>query len=152
MSARMPRQVGSSLEPVDRHDREELVDRPGVGHRLEDRVVAEVRIGEHRFQALELVGHVIELADDLQDLGADAEEQPLGEAAVLQRAVAQVEQAQDAVLADLRVVVVLHEVLFIHARVRVEQVDDRRGIALPLSSRQAPAAGRSGRSRSSPAR
>ena len=38
------RRVGSSFEPVDRHDREELVDRPGVGQRLEHREVAEVGV------------------------------------------------------------------------------------------------------------
>ena len=124
--------VGLFVQPVDRHDREELVDRPGVGHRLEDRVVAEVRVGEHRLQALELVGDVVELADDVQDLRADAEEQPLGQAAVLERAVAEAEQVQHRVLADLGVVVVLHEVLLVHAAVGVEQVHDRRGQSCAL--------------------
>ena len=45
---------GLLVEAVDRHDREELVDGPAVGHGLEDRVVAEVGVGEHRLQAVRI--------------------------------------------------------------------------------------------------
>ena len=38
--------VGLLVEPVDRHDRERLADRPVVEHRLEHREVAEVQLGE----------------------------------------------------------------------------------------------------------
>ena len=58
MSASIARRVGSSLQPVDRQDREQLIDRPRVGHRLEHREVAEVGVGQRLLEALELLGHV----------------------------------------------------------------------------------------------
>ena len=54
-SCSVPRRVGSSSQPVDRHDREELVDRPAVRQRLEEREVAEVAVDQRR----------LEVADDL---------------------------------------------------------------------------------------
>ena len=86
--------VGGSFEPVDRHDREELLDRPAVGHRLEDREVAEVGVRQRLVEALQLLGHVVQLADHLLQLAADRPEQPLGHAPLLERQVAEVEQVQ----------------------------------------------------------
>ncbi len=45
-SAITPRRVGSSFEPRDRHDREDLVDRPDIGHRFEHREVDEVLVDQ----------------------------------------------------------------------------------------------------------
>ena len=58
MSASTARRGRLLVEPVDRHDREELVDGPDVGQRLEHREVAEVGVGERLLEALELLGHL----------------------------------------------------------------------------------------------
>ena len=76
-SAKTPRRVGLLVEAVDGHDREELLDRPVVGRRLEDGEVAVVGVGQPLLQRLQLVGHVGELAHDAQDLLAAVPEQAL---------------------------------------------------------------------------
>ena len=58
---RAPRRL--LVQPVDRQDREQLIDRPRVGQRLEHREVAEVGVGERLLEALELLGHVLERRD-----------------------------------------------------------------------------------------
>ena len=60
MSARIARRVGFSFEAVDRQHREELVDRPGVGHRLEDREVQEVGVRQVALEVREVVRHVVQ--------------------------------------------------------------------------------------------
>ena len=45
------------VQPVDRHDREQLVDRPAVRNRLEQREVAEIRVGERLVEVLQILGH-----------------------------------------------------------------------------------------------
>src|SRR5262249_28093797 len=52
------------VEPMDGHYREELLDRPGVGQRLEYREVAEVRVRELAFERLQLLGNLVHLARD----------------------------------------------------------------------------------------
>ena len=47
-------------QAVNRHDREYLLDRPGVGQRLEDTEIRVVNIGKRRVQPLELVGYVFQ--------------------------------------------------------------------------------------------
>ena len=129
MSPRTARRVGDLVEAVDRHDREELLDRPAIGHRLEDREVAEVGVRQQRLQALQLLGHVIQLADDAQELAADGPEEPLGQGAVLDGQVAEVEQAQRLVHRLDGVVVALQDVLLRQVAVDAEQVGDRlRGV------------------------
>ena len=49
-------------EAVDRHDREELVDGPRVGQRLEEREVAEVPVGERRREVAQEVGILVLVA------------------------------------------------------------------------------------------
>jgi len=44
------------VQAVDRHDRKHLLDRPAVRERLEQREIAEVDVGQHVFQTLELSG------------------------------------------------------------------------------------------------
>ena len=60
MSASTARWRGSLVEPVDRHHREELVDRPGVGQRLEQREVAVVEIDERVGQFAQVLGDAVE--------------------------------------------------------------------------------------------
>jgi hypothetical protein len=61
MSASTALRSGMLVQPVDRHDGEQLLDGPGVGQGLEDAEVAEVDIGERGLQVLqELVGNVLE--------------------------------------------------------------------------------------------
>ena len=56
------------VEPMDRHDREELIDRPAVGQRLEEREVAEVPIHHRRIEIGEDVFVVIAvLLHDAED-------------------------------------------------------------------------------------
>ena len=62
----------------------------------------------------------------LQHLRADAEEELFRQAAVFQRAIAEVEQAQHRFLGELRIVVILHEVGFIHVAIGLEKIDHRR--------------------------
>jgi hypothetical protein len=56
MSASTARRVGLLVQPVDGHDREELVDGPRVRQRLEDGEVAEVRVRQLLLQRLQLLG------------------------------------------------------------------------------------------------
>ena len=94
MSASTARRVGSSRQAVDGHDREELVDGPDVGQRLEHREVAEVGVRQRALEALELLGHLAQLAHQLQDLLADGPEDVLGDHALGQRQVPEREQRQ----------------------------------------------------------
>ena len=41
------------VQPVDRHDREQLLDRPAIRHALEQREITEVRVGERRLKRLQ---------------------------------------------------------------------------------------------------
>ena len=70
MSCSVPSAGRLLVEPVDRHDREELVDRPAVGQRLEEREVAEVPVHERgveiRHDVLELVAMLLRHARDLR--------------------------------------------------------------------------------------
>ena len=63
------RVVGRRLvQPVDRHHREQLLDRPAVGTRLEQREVAEVGVRQRVVEALQILGHVVHLRDELSQL------------------------------------------------------------------------------------
>ena len=60
--------MSCSVQPVHGHDREELVDRPAVWQRLEEREVAEVAIDHRRIEVGEDVLVVIAiLLDDAED-------------------------------------------------------------------------------------
>ena len=62
---------------MDRHDGEELVDTPAVGQALEQREVAEVLVGKQLRQLAEVVGHVLHVLGDGQNLTCHAPEHAL---------------------------------------------------------------------------
>ena len=70
---------GPLVQPVDGHDREEVVHGPRVGQALKQREIAEVRGRQVRFQTLEVFRHRRQSAHDLQDALADRSEKPLGD-------------------------------------------------------------------------
>ena len=87
---------------MDRHDREELIDRPAVGQRLEEREVAEVPVDERR---VEIGDDVLELVaalshDRLRQHVHGREVDLLRERALAQREHAAVEQLLRALLVE----------------------------------------------------
>ena len=133
LAVRVARDVGERgavrgllVEPVDRADREQLIDRPRIGHRLEHREVAEVRVAERLLEALELLGHVRHVAREVQHLLARGPEEVLAEHAVLEREVPEVEQLEDLILVLDGVVIALEEVLGGDALKRLPHVVDER--------------------------
>ncbi len=125
ISPRTPRRTGSFAQSMDRHDREKLLDRPAIGHRLEDRQVAGVGVRQQGFHALELLGHVIQLAHHVQELVAQGPEEPFGQGAVFDGQVAEVEEAHGLVH-RLQGVVIAFQVVFLgELAVDSEQVGDR---------------------------
>ena len=60
------------VESLYGHDREELVDSPSVGQRLEEREVAEILVGKHLVQSAQFVGHVLHALSHAVHLAADA--------------------------------------------------------------------------------
>src|SRR5665213_3513898 len=91
---------------MDRHDRKELIDRPAVGERLEEREVAEIPVYERRVEVrhdvLELVAMLLRHARNLVDR---AEVEAFGERAIPEREHAAVEQCLRALLVEYGVVV-----------------------------------------------
>src|SRR5688572_14747902 len=85
---------GTLVEPVQRHDREQLVDRPAVRQGLEHRQVAKIDVGQDRLEVLELFGHLAELARQVPDLCAGCPVKPLGQASHLDRKVPEAEHLQ----------------------------------------------------------
>ena len=102
---------GPLVEPVERHGRKELLHRPVVGRRLEDGKVAVIGVGQALLQPFQVVRHVVELADDLEDRLAAAPEELLDSRPAPQVEQADVEQAGGLFLELERVVVGLLEVL-----------------------------------------
>ena len=98
------------VEPVNRHDREELLDGPTVGHRLEQREVAEVRFAEQRVEVLQFLGHVFRLLEQPGDLAADRPEKVFRLAALFQRQVTAIKQPHRHVERLLRVVIAFEQV------------------------------------------
>ena len=103
------------VQAVDREDREELVDRPGVGERLEDREVQDVLVREHRLHVLELLRDLLQRLQVAVDPLADLPEEDLPLRAVLEREVPEVEEREELLLVLERVVVALAEVLRVDA-------------------------------------
>ena len=58
------RAVGTFVEPADGHDGEQLVDRPRVGQRLEEREVAEVFVGQQLRNLAQLFGGMLHVRGD----------------------------------------------------------------------------------------
>src|SRR5690606_35541659 len=109
-------------EPVDRHHREEVIDRPGIGEGLKNREITEICVGERARQPLELLGNLIQLARELVDLVQQAPEDVFGEHALAQGQVPQVEELEALLLELDGVVVRLLEVLARDLVVGVEEV------------------------------
>ena len=58
-------------EPMDRHDRKKLPERPVIEQRLEHREVANVLIGQRDFEVLHFVGHITQATMHVDDLMRD---------------------------------------------------------------------------------
>ena len=71
------------VQAVNRHHREELLDRPAVGNRLEQREVAEVGVRQLLVEVLQVFRHLGHRLDDALELGADCPEQVLRHAALI---------------------------------------------------------------------
>ena len=130
------------VQPMNGHDREELLDRPRIRDRLEQREIAEVGVGERVVEILQILRHVVHVLHELAELVADRPVERLGEAALSQRQVAAVEQVQRHVERLLRVVVALERVA--RRQVLIAFPSDRRAAARPRRR------GRSAASSSSP--
>jgi hypothetical protein len=91
-------------QPVDREDREELVDRPRIGDRLEDREIDDVLVGELALEVLELLRDLLQALEVATNPVAGVPEEDLPLRAVLQRDVAEVEEGEELLLVLERVV------------------------------------------------
>lgn len=60
------------VQTLNGHDGEELVEGPGVGHRLEEGEVAEIFVGHHLVELTQLVGHVLLMVGQFGNLARDA--------------------------------------------------------------------------------
>ena len=96
---------GFLLEPVQRGDREELLERPVVEQRLEDGEIAHVLVGEVLLQVVQLLGLVALLRAGLVDLLADLPEDGLGGGAIFDVEVAEVEKRNRLLLLLDRIVI-----------------------------------------------
>ncbi len=61
---------GWLIEAMNGHDRKQLLDGPAIRHRLEDRKIAEISIGQQGFQSLQLFGNEIHLPYQFQHFAA----------------------------------------------------------------------------------
>src|SRR5208283_129893 len=113
------------VQAVNRHDGEKLLHRPAIGHALEQREVAEVGVGEHPVEALELFGEHIQLERQGQDLTADQPVQVLGQRALFEGQVAQRKQVQGRIERLLGVVETFQQVLGSEVLVGFQEVDQR---------------------------
>src|SRR5262249_16280673 len=119
-----------------RHDGEELLDRPAVGHRLEDRKIAEVRIRHERFQTVQLFRNIIELANDLEKFAADRPEELFRQSAQFDSQVAKIKEVHRIVDGLHGMVVTLQEILFGKVTVDSEEIGNRlRGVRGDLGRR-----------------
>ena len=103
--------VGLLFEPVDGHDGEQLLDGPTIRHALEEREIAEVRVGQHGVQTFELFRKIIQVARHLLNAAADGPEQILRQAALFERQITQAEQIERLVERLLGVVIAFQHVL-----------------------------------------
>ena len=104
---------------------EQLLDRPAVGNRLEQREVAEVRVRQHLVQVLEILGDFLELLRDALQLAADRPVECFGVHALFEREISAAEQVERHVERLLRVVEALLGVARRDAVVGFGQVDER---------------------------
>ncbi len=97
-------------QPVNRHHGEQLADGPAVGHRLEQREIAEEGIRQHAIQAGQVVRNFVGFLDQPPDLVADRKEQVLRHDALIEGEVAAAEQVGRHIERLLRIVVGLLDV------------------------------------------
>src|SRR5690606_39615361 len=115
---------------VNRDDREEVADGPGIVQRLKYGEVAEVGIREGALEVFELLGHLVHLLGEPMDLVQEAPVDVLGENPLLERQVPEVEELQALLLELERVVVGLLQVLARNLVVGLEEVPDRKSTRL----------------------
>ena len=118
---------------MDRHDRKELIDRPGIWNRLEDREVADELACQPPLQVLELLGHVLGQFGVLDRPLAHPPEQLLPQTPVFERQVAQVKQREHLVPLLQHVVVVLAVVLAGDAGVEIVHLLNHLRLALEVA-------------------
>ncbi len=116
---------GRRVEHVNRHHREQLLDRPAVGTGLEEREIAEIRVGHRVVEALQVLRDVVHLRDEALELREDRPVQVLRLAALLERQIPAAEQAQRHVERLLRVVIALERVPRGEVLIGLEQIDQR---------------------------
>ena len=116
---------GPLVEAMDRHDREELLDRPTVGNRLEDREIAEVGFGQQTVERVQLLGHFVGLAEQAADLAADRPKEFFRLGPLLQGHVAAAEKLHRHVERLLGVMVGFEHVPLGQLLVGLEQVPER---------------------------
>src|SRR5438105_280752 len=73
------------VQPVNRHDREKLFYSPTIGHALEQRKIAEVRVGKQPVQPLQLLRKIIQLFRELLNAPANHPVNALRPTPLLQR-------------------------------------------------------------------
>ena len=110
---------------MNRHDRKQLLDRPAVWNRLEQREIAEVCIGELLVQVLQILRHLAHRLDDLLEPRADGPEEIFSRASLVERKVAAVEQADRHIERLLRIVKRLERIAGGDVVVGLDQVDER---------------------------
>ena len=117
--------TGRSFEPMNRHHREELLDRPAVGNRLEQREVAEIGVRQQLVERLQVFRDFVHALGELVDLLADRPEQVFGVRALFERQVAAAEQVHGHVERLLRVVIGLERRALRDRVIGLDQVDQR---------------------------
>ena len=110
---------------MDRHDREQLLHRPRIGHALKQRKIAEISIGKQTFEAFQLFRIVIELFRELLYSPADGPVVVLGQAALNERQIAEAEQIERRVQSLLSVVKAFEQVLRAQRTVSLLKIDER---------------------------
>ena len=116
---------GFLVQPVNRHDREQLLDRPAVGHALEEREIAEVCVRKHGVESFEFFGEEIEFPRQLLNLAANRPEEILGDATLVERQITQAEQVQRGIERLLCVVIGLEQIARGDRSERLLQIDQR---------------------------
>ena len=116
---------GPLVEPVNRHDRKQLIDRPAVRQRLEHGEVAEVRVPQQAIELRQFLRHVIHRVHHPANLAGDRPEQVLRQGPLFQRQVARTEQIDRRIQPLLGVVKRLEHIARLEFIERVVEVTDR---------------------------
>ena len=116
---------GTLTEAMNRRNREQLVDGPHIGHALEDREVAEIRIAQRALQISKLLGRPAHGTRNVANLGAACPEDVVDQCTVFQTHEADAEQAQRLVAILKHVVVVLNQPTLSDVLVDVKDVHQR---------------------------